>query len=322
VESFKNQKTIFYFEYFGKDWDLSKISMLRQLGSVFLESLVKSKGISDKDNVLEVLAGIMTEDEIEEYLEECIDAGRVTLFSYKLQNIPRNLKQYLESIIVEKRLTSFYNVRKIKASDISFEPKIHKIKLTDRYLKAFFLWKEKDAAFISELEDGYLGKCWYPRYNEGICKIHFNIDQMEVRTREDSIVRELVNQIRNIFTLQSEKISFERKLENFINFADGVSHTDVKPQSEIISTIGLTATQQAKNTKELLEDEDYKRLYKGGRLVGININKFIDDPYQPDSTTRISFRVNVKGKIFFYNNVREKEIEYVLKEASRIIDST
>jgi len=298
---------------------LSNEEKLFSLNPVFLDLLAESKGLKKRD-LMSDLYKKMSKKEINEYYEECIDGGNVTLFFFKTKTKPDNYRQHINEVLAKLNAPS--NRKKVKAEMVSNKPKILQIKTTERYLKLFFYWKEKEVGFISIQEDGYIGYCQYPRYSKAIVKIHFNFDEIEFRIRDNSMTNEIKRQIESLFSVKLEKVTFEGKLEKLIDFAKGVSHTDVRPQSEIISTVGFTATTKAKETKKLLEDKQYQEFYRGGRLVGINLNTYINDPYNLGSQRKLVFRVNVKGKIYFFNNVREKEIEYVIQEISRIVQSS
>lgn len=299
---------------------MSKKEKLMNLNRSFRTSLFEQKMFEKEEGktIEEILAEKLSEKEINDFHEECIDAGNVTSYLYQIEGKPSNLKDHILNAISKNNLNGLLKADEPLAKDVTEVPRLHKITTTDRYVKFIFYWRDFWKNFISELDDGRIGDCNFPSFSKGICKICFDSDIIEMRVRNQFKADYIKDKIKELIDLSIIDLDFIGKLEKWIKKAVGISHSSIKLLRRVISKIKITKNPKA-GQKELLEDEEFQRIEKMGEQVGVNIQVEVKNPYLK-SESIITIKVNAEqGKIYFYNEVQEVEIEHVFNEVPKII---
>ena len=290
------------------------------LNHSFRTLLFEQKGFEKEEGktIEEILVEKLSEKEINDFYEECIDAGNVTSYLYQIEEKPPNLRNHILKAINKNNLNGLQKADEPLAKDVTEIPRLHKITITDRYVKFIFYWRDIWKNFISELDDGRIGDCYFPSFSRGICKICFDSEIIEIRVRKQFKADNIKDKTKEITELSIIDLDFIGKLEKWIEKAAGISHSSIKLLRRAISKIKFTKNPKA-GQKELLEDEEFQRIEKMGEQVGVNIQVEVKNPYLK-SESIVTIKVNAEqGKIYFYNEVQEVEIEHVFNEVPKII---
>lgn len=294
---------------------MAKIDKLNRIRFVFLNSYFESKGFKKDEGkgVVNFLAEKMTQKQIDDLYEECCDGGKVSTYIFKL-NSDSDKETYFKGKIDEKKMNNLMTSENPLAKNVSRIPTIRGIVFSDRYVKFYYYWKEAWKNFMSQVDNGRIGDCRFPAYSKGLCKVHFDFDIIGVRARDQIIANAIAKDFQDLFNIEIEDVSFRGKIEDWKRISVDTTHSSIKLLQRAIAKIKFSKNPKV-GDKELLKDDEYKRLKKQGEEVSVNLKFEIPDPFNPKSTKLITFKINAEeGKIFFYNDVCEAEIESVLRQ--------